>query len=93
LNAGLLSLIIARHCGPWGIFKLMLRAAIGKLRGARDLDVLFRQNIEVSTKGRQIVPAIDGEIAPEMKLPLRCAVRPGALRVLVPRTLQQGECS
>jgi diacylglycerol kinase family enzyme len=93
LDAGHLSLIMAVHRGPWGIFKLMLRALIGKLRGAKDLDVLTGKCIEVSTKGWQIAPAIDGEISPQLKMPLRCTVRPGALRVLVPRNTQPAEPS
>ena len=84
LNAGNLSIIMTRRRGPWGIVRLVARAALGTLRGAKDLDALLAKEIEVDTKDRHVKVAVDGEVTESMKRPLRCTVRPGALRVLVP---------
>ena len=84
MNRGRLSLIMARSRGPWGLIKLVVRAALGALRGAKDLEVLLGREIEVRTKGGQTSLAVDGEVTEEIKWPLRCTVRQGALQVLVP---------
>jgi diacylglycerol kinase family enzyme len=84
VNRGCLSLIMARSRGPWGLIKLVVRAALGALRGAKDLEVLLGREIEVRTKSGQTSLAVDGEVTEEIKWPLRCTVRQGALQVLVP---------
>ena len=85
VDRGCLSLIMTRSRGPWGLIKLVIRAALGTLRGAKDLDVLLGREIEVRMKGWRTSLAVDGEVTEEIKWPLRCTVRQGALRVLVPR--------
>jgi diacylglycerol kinase family enzyme len=84
VDRGCLSLIMTRSRGPWGLIKLVVRAALGTLRGAKDLDVLLGREIEVRTKGGQTSLAVDGEVTEEIKWPLRCTVRECDLRVLVP---------
>ena len=62
------------------------RQAAGLLRGAHatGLNVLTTAEIAVSADTPQIPVGIDGE-AVVLPTPVRCAVRPGALRVWVPR--------
>jgi diacylglycerol kinase family enzyme len=60
--------------------------AIGLLRGTRgtELTVLTTKSVEVSADAPMIPVGVDGE-AVTMPAPVRCAIRPGALRVWVPR--------
>ncbi|MBO0813870.1 MAG: NAD(+)/NADH kinase [Actinobacteria bacterium] len=60
--------------------------AVGLLRGAHatGLSVLTTRQIEVTADAPQIPVGIDGE-AVRLPTPVQCAIRPGALRVWVPR--------
>jgi diacylglycerol kinase family enzyme len=60
--------------------------AVGLLRGARatGVSVLTTREIEVTADAPQIPVGIDGE-AVRLPTPVRCTIRPGALRVWVPR--------
>lgn len=60
--------------------------AIGLLRGTRGtgLTVLTTKSVEVTADAPAIPVGIDGE-AVSMPTPVRCAIRPGALRVWVPK--------
>ena len=62
------------------------RQAVGLLRGAHStgVAVLTTKEIEVSADTAQIPVGIDGE-AVLLPTPVRCTIRPGALRVWVPR--------
>ena len=85
LADGCLSLVTTQRKGPWGLMRLVVRASLGTLRGAKDLDVIRGTMIEVQTKGWSTPLAVDGEVADEISMPLRCSVRQGALKVLVPK--------
>jgi diacylglycerol kinase family enzyme len=60
--------------------------AVGLLRGAHatGLSVLTTREVEVTADAPQIPVGIDGE-AVRLPTPVQCAIRPGALRVWVPR--------
>src|SRR5215831_811999 len=60
--------------------------AVGLLRGAHaaGLTVLTTRQIEITADAPQIPVGIDGE-AVRLPTPVQCAIRPGALRVWVPR--------
>jgi hypothetical protein len=62
------------------------RQAVGLLYGthAAGLSVLTAKTIEISADALQIPVGIDGE-AVSMSTPVECTIRPGALRVWVPR--------
>jgi diacylglycerol kinase family enzyme len=62
------------------------RQAVGLLRGAHSdgLRALTAKEIEITADAEQIPVGIDGE-AVSLPTPVRCAIRPGALRVWVPR--------
>src|SRR5215469_16178331 len=60
--------------------------AVGLLRGARStgVTVLTTRQIEITADAPQIPVGIDGE-AVRLPTPVQCTIRPGALRVWVPR--------
>ncbi len=62
------------------------RQAVGLLRGRHTsgLRVLTARTVVVTASSERIPVGIDGE-AVSMPVPVRCAIRPGALRVRVPR--------
>jgi diacylglycerol kinase family enzyme len=62
------------------------RQAAGLIRGRRTagVRVLTARGITVTADTGQLPVGIDGE-AVSLPVPVRCAVRPGALRVWVPR--------
>jgi hypothetical protein len=62
------------------------RQAVGLLRGAHatGLSVLTAKKIEITADTPRIPVGIDGE-AVLMPTPVQCTIRPGALRVWVPR--------
>jgi diacylglycerol kinase family enzyme len=83
LTAGKLNVYIARHTGRLGLLKLALRALVGRLHEAADLEVFSAAQVLVETHRRRIRVATDGEVT-GMDSPLRFRIRPGALRVIVP---------
>jgi diacylglycerol kinase family enzyme len=72
--------------GVVGIKVLTARQAAGLLHTARAtaLSVLRTKKVEVTADAREIPVGIDGE-AIQMPTPVICTIRPGALRVWVPR--------
>jgi diacylglycerol kinase family enzyme len=72
--------------GVVGIQVDSAQQAVGLLRGrrARGLSLLTATKVEISADHPQVPVGIDGE-AVTMPTPVLCTVRPGALRVRVPR--------
>jgi diacylglycerol kinase family enzyme len=83
LDGGMLSLLMTRRKGPWGVLMQIVRASRGALRGSRDIEAMTGREIVVRTRQRHVHVGIDGEVV-TMGMPLVCRVRPGALRMLVP---------
>ena len=83
LNTGQLSLYVVQRSGRLGLLRLAIRALFGRLRQAKDFDVLTAKEILIETRHKHMRVATDGEIT-VMSTPLRYRVRPGALRVIVP---------
>lgn len=83
LDAGNLSLYMARHTGRLALLKLALRAIFGNLGQANDFISLCTDEVWIETRRKQLRVAMDGEVL-MMQTPLRYRVRPGALRVIVP---------
>ena len=83
LDGGELWLYVARHRGRVGFLSLAARAAVGRLDQARDFVGYAAQEFSIDDRRRTIPIAFDGELC-EMESPLRCRVRAGALKVLVP---------
>lgn len=85
LDAGHLSLYVTHRKGRLGLVWLALRALFGRLRQARDFDALCAKEIWIETRRPKKLPvATDGEVT-LMTTPLHYRVRPGALRVIVPK--------
>lgn len=83
LTAGELSLYMTQRTGRFGLLRLALLALIGRLRQARDFDMLTADSLVVHTRKARIRVSTDGEVT-LMETPLHYRTRPGALRVMVP---------
>src|SRR5258707_15806020 len=83
LDKGKLSLYITNRTGRWGLFRLALRALLGRLREEKDFLALLTDEVKIETKHTHLRVAFDGEVD-LMPTPLHYQIRPGALRVMVP---------
>ena len=83
LSDGKLSLYVTQRTGRFGLLRLAVRALVGRLRQARDFDMLTARELVVHTRHRRMRVATDGEVG-WLDTPLHYRVRPRALRVLVP---------
>jgi diacylglycerol kinase family enzyme len=88
LDCGLLSVYLARRVGRFGLLRLALRALLGRLAQERDFatrqvaSVEIRPHRRAQVKRRMLV-STDGEVS-VMETPIAYAIRPRALRVIVP---------
>jgi len=90
LNRGELSLYVANTSTRWGMLKLALRTAAGRLRQSRDFESRCATQIGVEGRNKSSVRvAIDGE-AQRMDLPLNYVICPKALPLIVP--IEQRGC-
>ena len=80
LDDGLLSLYILHPRTAAGLLWLGLRTLLRGTAEARDLEAFSVPKLEVTSSGRQLQVARDGEVDP-MDSPVRFQVRPRALRV------------
>jgi YegS/Rv2252/BmrU family lipid kinase len=85
IDAGHLSLYVAHRTGRLGLLRLAWRALFGGLRDEQDFDALCTKEIWIETRRpKRLRVATDGEVT-IMTTPLHYRVRPGSLRVLVPK--------
>jgi diacylglycerol kinase family enzyme len=85
IDAGHLSLYVAHRTGRLGLLRLAWRALFGGLRDAEDFDALCTKEVFIETRRpKRLRVATDGEVT-VMTTPLHYRVRPGALRVIVPK--------
>jgi diacylglycerol kinase family enzyme len=84
LDRGELSLYIANVQNRWGLFKLTLRAIIGRLKQSRDFESLSLQECEISSNRPLLHVSADGEVL-ELPPPLHYRSLPRALSVFVPK--------
>jgi YegS/Rv2252/BmrU family lipid kinase len=84
LNAGELSLYIMHRTGRMGLLRLAVRALFGGLSQEQDLISLCTDEVRIEARHKHLRVAMDGEVI-RMEPPLHYRVRPGRLRVLVPR--------
>ncbi|HKR01492.1 MAG TPA: diacylglycerol kinase family protein [Pyrinomonadaceae bacterium] len=90
IDAGHLSLYVAHRTGRLGLLRLAWRALFGGLRDEQDFDALCTKEIWIETRRpKRLRVATDGEVT-IMTTPLHYRVRPGALRVLVPKGRDEG---
>jgi diacylglycerol kinase family enzyme len=85
LSDGILSLYVANTSSRWGMLKLGVRAALGRLAQARDFEMTSVEAVEINSRRSTMHVAIDGEVM-RMTTPLRYSISPGALNVLAPNT-------
>jgi diacylglycerol kinase family enzyme len=91
LDAGRLSLYVAHRTGRLGLLRLALSALLGRLREAHDFDALCAREIWVETRRPKRIPvATDGEVT-VLSTPLHYRIRPGALKVIVPKDVNRDE--
>lgn len=88
LDKGELSLHVAHRTGRLGLLRFALRALLGGLRDEKDFDSICTKEIWVETRRQRLRVALDGEVT-IMNTPLHYQVRPGALRVLVPKEIDK----
>ncbi|MEO5735177.1 MAG: hypothetical protein ABIN96_00225 [Rubrivivax sp.] len=81
LTGGRLSLYVAQRPGRLRLLQLALRALVGRLKQARDFDVLLATETVVESRHHRLRVATDGETT-VMKPPLRYRIRPPGLTVL-----------
>ena len=84
IDKGQLSLYVAQRTGRLGLLRLALGALFGGLRNQQDFDAVCTKEIWIETRHSRLRVATDGEVT-MMDTPLHYRVRPGALRVLVPK--------
>ncbi|HUQ29308.1 MAG TPA: diacylglycerol kinase family protein [Usitatibacter sp.] len=80
---GKLAIYITRRHGRRGLVALALRALVGSLRDALDLEALTASSVTIATRRSHLPLATDGEVN-MMPTPLRYETRAGALEVVVP---------
>lgn len=79
-----LSLYVAPRAGRLGALSLPLRALFGTLDRYEQFETISATKITIALSQRRVLAAIDGEVC-ELESPLRFAVKPGALQVLLPQ--------
>jgi diacylglycerol kinase family enzyme len=84
LDQGVLSLYIATTGSRWGMLKLGVRAALGRLEQSRDFETRCVSSVRIGTRRSRVHVSLDGEVI-AMDAPLKYEIWPGALKVLVPR--------
>ena len=84
IDKGQLSLYVAQRTGRLGLLRLALGALFGGLRNQQDFDSVCTKEIWIETRHSRLRVATDGEVT-MLDTPLHYRVRPGALRVLVPK--------
>jgi diacylglycerol kinase family enzyme len=83
LDRGELVLYLARRFGVWWAVRMLLAMALGAWRDSPDLDARAAAGLTIRSRRRRLRVMNDGEgllLAP----PLRYAIRPLALRVILP---------
>ena len=84
LDTGRLWFYVVKPRSPLGFFWMICRMCFGRLNQARDLDTFELTATEVTASTGRLPVALDGEVK-MLRTPLRYRIRPGALRVIVPK--------
>ena len=84
VNGGTLGLYLTHRTGRLGLFRLAFHALFGRVDQAKDFDVFCVTEARIETRHRGLLVALDGEVE-RIATPLHYRIKPGALRVLVPK--------
>lgn len=87
LDAGELSVYMARCSEHFCLLRFALRAVLGSLDQSKNFESEVVQHLEISARRKSLRVALDGEIV-RMKPPLRYRIRPRDLVVVLPQTAQ-----
>jgi YegS/Rv2252/BmrU family lipid kinase len=83
LKDGRLSLYFAHQTSRFGLLLLAMRAVFGKLKQAKDFEVLSATMLTIESRHQQLRVSTDGEVN-LMDTPLVYRIKPASLQVLVP---------
>ena len=83
LQRGCLCVYMTLRTGRLGLFRLALRALLGRSRKEKDFISLVTNEAWVESKRKRLHVALDGEVV-AMKTPLHYQILPSALQVIVP---------
>ncbi len=83
LADGQLCLHLVNRPNRFGLFRLALRALLGRLQTEREIESVFATELSIATRRRWVHVSTDGELA-VMKSPLLYRIHPAALSVIVP---------
>jgi len=83
LDAGRLCIYLTQRRTRAGLVGLALRALVGLMRQARDFEALTAERVTIASRRKRLAVSTDGEVW-IMETPFEYAIRPGALRVMVP---------
>jgi diacylglycerol kinase family enzyme len=87
VDGGELCVYVAKQQSRLGLLWLAVRIFLGFLAQERDLRIFKLNAVEISSRRRRLLVALDGEVE-RIQSPLRYRIRPGDLRVLVPAAAQ-----
>ncbi|HXE57374.1 MAG TPA: diacylglycerol kinase family protein [Gemmatimonadales bacterium] len=82
LRGARLGLYLLRSPTRSALLRLALDAVLGRVERNRDVETTAAEEIAIETRHRLAGVALDGEPL-ALETPLRCRIRPGALRVIV----------
>jgi diacylglycerol kinase family enzyme len=85
LDKGQLHVYVMHDTGIWGLARLFFSAIFRKLDQVKEFDAWCTRELWVEARRRRLRVALDGEVT-IMQLPLHYRSKPGALRVIVPRS-------
>ena len=83
MDDGKLSVYFLHRSGRRGLFLLIARTILGRLRQTHDFEEINVEEITFETRKKQILVAFDGEVE-TLETPLHYKIHPKALRVIVP---------
>lgn len=91
LDAGYFSVYLSTHRTRLGMLRSLFAWVLGRWKEDREVKRVQATELEIHAKRKRNLPVMmDGEIE-RLPLPLRITLRPGILKVLSPRVLQEPE--
>ncbi len=88
LQDGRLSLYFAHRTSRLGLVLLAVRAVFGRLKQAKDFEMLSAKTLTIESRHRHLRVATDGEVN-MMDTPLVYRIRPASLNVFVPEPVKK----
>jgi diacylglycerol kinase family enzyme len=81
LDGGVLSVYVAPYCGRFDLLRLAVKAFAGRLEEEAKFEAFDGREVTIETARKRVSVAIDGEVV-MLAPPIRCRIRPGALRLV-----------